>query len=68
MTALQKGLFHREGAKDAKILSFSQTDLLFLRALRFFAVKGLFLESTHQKSVAKSYGSQITVTMPYKYG
>jgi hypothetical protein len=51
MTALQKGLSHREGAKDAKIFkdevqdfkSFSKR-FAFLRALCAFAVKGLFFQ------------------------
>ena len=56
MTVLQKAFSHREGAKDAKIfkeevkylkssvknLNFLCLLLFFLRALRVFAVKGLF--------------------------
>jgi len=58
MTALQKGLSHREDAKDTKIFKnevqdlksfanwfdFSWCIINFLRALRAFAVKSLFFQ------------------------
>ena len=61
MTALQKYLFDREGARDAKIFkdeiqdfksfskrfAFPSRIIDFLCALRAFAVKGLFFQWTH---------------------
>jgi len=62
MTLLQKGFSHRKGAKDAKVFkaevqgfksflkrfAFPPRIINFLHALRFFAVKGLFFQRTHQ--------------------
>jgi len=61
MTLLQKTCSHREGMKTAKIFKgkfknlkniseffgFSSRSIKFLRALRFFAVKRVFLQWTH---------------------